>query len=757
MSHGSDNAVCLGNRYTLLAKVGAGNEGEVWQARDHERGIDIAVKMLKVEPAHRRAARAALEREYAIASQFDHPFVLKVYAPQRDGETVFLPMEYAAGGDARSLRRRSYLEIVPVLLEVAEALMHVHARGYLHGDLKPGHVLFDAEGHVRLADFGLTSRALPPARAQGSARSQVTTSPQPLRRRPPAVADDIFSFGALACELLTGHPPRFVRRGPGPGTHRRAVFRIEPARPAPARLIALVGSLLAKQPRRRPQSMREVVKQLEAALDDTLAFDTRGTDDVGHGPSAQTSSTATTVADPSSGERRGEPEYSSEHPAASGGPLGAMPGPIRAVREEASSGLHAALDGDSESMHAQAPSGWARRAPPHASRGRWVLAVVVVAILSGITVSLLHPSPRVGRHLRTSLTRLRQSGPQEVFGEIMDRLSGLLGAVHPRAAPMGGRPAGRADVSGAPGNAERDAKVRDALQRFDARLRALAARGAIEWAGPAYLEVSRLGAEALGANEAGNPTLARRKLAHAQRALLAIERVAPRAIAARRRARTYDAMRRALLAGMTAEIRHDRPRATAEFRRVLRLDPGNAVALAGLRRTQRLHGAPEQRARALRHSLLDVSRRVPDAHVANDVAARAPFEARLDRQIRALTARPSELQSTTLRSEAKALLREEQATPAPSTALRRLAAKLAVLVAQYSRTVHVALLSDDRTRVQIARIGWLGRFWHRDIDLLPGEYTVIGTRAGYREVRRTVTVEPGASRQFVRVRCDARI
>src|SRR5687768_18539619 len=98
----SERRIC--DRFTLREKLGAGGQGEVWRARDERLGIDVALKLITVDASQREAAFAALAREHAIASSLDHPSVLAVYAPQRDGDLLVLPMEFAAGGDLRRLR-----------------------------------------------------------------------------------------------------------------------------------------------------------------------------------------------------------------------------------------------------------------------------------------------------------------------------------------------------------------------------------------------------------------------------------------------------------------------------------------------------------------------------------------------------------------------------------------------------------------------------------------------------------------------------
>src|SRR5579862_1721701 len=106
----------LDSRYTLLERLGAGGQGEVWRAHDGTRGVDIALKLVKPAPGRQDDAWRALEHEYAIASKLDHPSILKVFAPERIGDSLVLPMELASGGDLRRLRGAGFLEIIPSLL-----------------------------------------------------------------------------------------------------------------------------------------------------------------------------------------------------------------------------------------------------------------------------------------------------------------------------------------------------------------------------------------------------------------------------------------------------------------------------------------------------------------------------------------------------------------------------------------------------------------------------------------------------------------
>jgi len=258
------------NRYVLGEHIGSGGHGDIWSAIDEHDGQQVALKFLREDLAASAEAWAILNHESQMARRLNHPGILRTGTPMREGERTVLPMEFAGGGDLKRLRGQSYLRSVPVLIRIAEILAHAHARGVVHRDLKPGNVLFDAQGGVRLADFGAAGLSgSTHSHAQGS---PFTASPQQLRDLPAAPADDIYGLGALAYELLTGYPPFYPNATVERVLHE-PVPPLQPAQPAPARLCGLVMRMLEKDPAQRPATMQQVVEGLNQALADTLIVD----------------------------------------------------------------------------------------------------------------------------------------------------------------------------------------------------------------------------------------------------------------------------------------------------------------------------------------------------------------------------------------------------------------------------------------------------------------------------------------------------
>ena len=802
-------------RYVLHEKIGAGGQAEVWRAHDPERGVDIALKILRPAPGRSGAAWEALLHEYASASRLDHPNVLKVFQPERVDGAFLLPMELATGGDLRRLRGAAYLAIVPVLIEVAQALEHAHEHGVIHRDLKPGNVLFDGRGQVKLADFGVSSHA-PDSGTDALIRglSPFSASPEQLRGEPPTPADDIYGLGALAYELLSRYPPHYPHFD-AKRVQQEPVPTLVPAQQIPPQLDALITRMLAKSARWRPASMHEVIEELEAALTDTLTFESDGADSNLTVQLDQLSATHVPAAVmPTPAPRlpavtpRPVPAASPVEAARAPEPLPALepvplPEPPRPALRPAGPG---ALDGEAlwhEVRGARLPP---RTYEPMRSTLPRVLIVVVLLAASAAAAFLWLP-----RHFSVLPTST--------------------------------------DAARAQAQLEAD------RAHLDQRIAALEARGAVIWGGQNFSDAKTRAAESVGARDGGNLALSQRRLSDASDLLDAVERGAPppggkatasaapgtKPPAAPAATESYAAAAgegfAALGAGRLAEAR-------AAFERARAMRPDGAEAAEGLRRVNAAaamgtaataaipagtaappgNPAPRDRASAAgeaapvassapapttapvtaappatapaapaaapaaasgspgdkdkriaaarSHALeLESQERWEDAaqaysailrqdrHLgfAQDGKDRAESRADLNDVLQGVLDRPDRIEnSQEVREHAEALLQEARAIPDPGPILSAQIAQLAALLPHTGKPLHIALLSDSETQVEIPGVGNFGSFARRDIELRPGRYTAIGTREGYREVRRDFVVSAERENETIKISCSER-
>ena len=790
-------------RYTLHERLGTGGQGEVWRAHDPQRALDIALKILHPAAASRAAAWAALVHEHESTSRLDHPGILKVFAPEREdgGTTLLLPMELAPGGDLRRLRGAGYLAIVPVLLEVAQALEHAHERGVIHRDLKPGNVLFDARGHVRLADFG-ASALLDAGSESPRALSPFSASPQQLRGEPPAPADDVYGLGALAYELLTRYPPHYPNFD-AQRVQREPVPPLVPVEQMPPQLGSLVTRMLAKNAKLRPASMREVIDELDAALNDTLTFDFE-------------------TAEPPR-------EASPLHPAPPDQPPARLPS-VSLPSPSPGALAPGVIDGQAlwEEMRHTAVPRLSRLEPMRSGTPRLLL------VLAGLAVAALAAFFWLPRFSSLPATEAR--------------------------APLNAAPTNIPAPAGTAAPAvTADATVRFETDRvrFDRRLAVLETRGAGVWGGADFAAAKTRAAESVGAYDAGSLALAQQRLAEASRLLGAVERAARAALAAQlaageralgagqqelaaqafdlaaridpqderaalgqTRARRLSGVLPLLADAENAQAAHQYSRAAQDYTQALTLDPKNGQARTGLARASAALGddsyaraagegfaalgagrveearAAFTRARSMRPNGsealeglqrvnatsgeqgfsalrargegLEAQERWDEALqlytsalrqdrslvFAQEGKARAAMRMELGDSLQALIDRPDRLPSPQVRDEAVALLQSAQEQPSPGPSLRMQIARLSALLPEFDKPVPLSLVSDSLTRVAIPGVGAFGTFARRDIELKPGHYTVIGTRDGYRDVRRDITVSPGQQTQTVNVSCS---
>jgi len=267
--------------YEVIAKIGEGGMGEVYRARDPRLNRQVAIKLLPGALAADPRARERLRREAMAVAALDHPYVCKIFEIGEDGDALFLVMEYIEG---ETLHRRLQDGALPlsdalrVAGEIAEALQEAHARRFLHRDLKPANIMLTGQGHVKVMDFGLAKRVedrpSPEAATFDSGAAQLTAhgsivgtpdymSPEQVKGVALDVRSDLFSFGIILAEMISGRHPF---RQSSTGETLAALLREPPdlGGGIPQGLMNLLGGLLAKAPGDRYASAADVRADLAA-------------------------------------------------------------------------------------------------------------------------------------------------------------------------------------------------------------------------------------------------------------------------------------------------------------------------------------------------------------------------------------------------------------------------------------------------------------------------------------------------------------
>ncbi|PRY62424.1 serine/threonine protein kinase [Glycomyces artemisiae] len=256
-----ESGTLLAGRYRLDRLIDSGAMGAVWRARDEQLDRDVAVKILLpgLDGAGER-----FEREAKTLASLKGPGYVQVYeyGEELDGDRTvhFLAMELVDGVSlARLLAREERLDperTMRIVAEAADALGEAHRRGVVHRDVKPANLLIDADGRVRVVDFGI-SLLVDRSRLTDSKEVLGTVpyvSPERLRNQDVTGKSDLYSLGAVAYECLTGTPP-FPARDPMAVIHSH-LYEEPPALPdtVPPQIAAVVSRSLRKAPEERWES-----------------------------------------------------------------------------------------------------------------------------------------------------------------------------------------------------------------------------------------------------------------------------------------------------------------------------------------------------------------------------------------------------------------------------------------------------------------------------------------------------------------------
>lgn len=741
-----------------------------WLARDLETGREVVLKRYDI------AGHAGSADVPGALARLDHPALALPIAHAAADGLQFQVFAHLPGGESGRLRGRPWPFIVRRLLPVIDALDYMHAAGIAHGDVKSANVLLDGDGLAHLTDFG-SAQFL--AGAMPAPGSPYAMSPERHAGAPVSVADDVYAVGALLFELISGHPPFY------PDLTPERVRDEAPAplsgRPAPPEgLVTLVGQCLAKQPHERPASLRVVRARLEALLA------TAAESDVAAAPATAVLQPPPdampvrpqwrrTAAEPPSiervrreGFRRGLlasaiivaaaavaftffvlPELVSERTARSsaspGDPPAATPAPPPALPNAPNLEQLAELQRRAQELRGPLSERIAQLEQRDVARWGTEGLVTAKARLSAGDASVTRREFAAAithfEAVAAGLTQLEQQRPAVLAQRLREAA----------AAFDAGRSADAAERYAA---ALRIEPTSDVARTGLARAKVL----------DEVLRETSLGARAEQQGDVASAAAAyKRALAldsASQTAREGLGRLQARA--------TGDAFATTMAQALAAIARQDYPTAQAALQRADKIRPGATEVAEGMRQI-RLATETRQLSQVLdRAAVAEREERWADAlaayrealktdstlRQAQEGVERSEPRAMLGAQLQAYIDRPERLFTPQTRAAARSALAQAAGSGAVGPRLQEQIARVTELVRQAETPVRVELTSDNVTDVQVYRVGKLGLFERRDLELMPGRYTVVGTRQGYRDVRKELNLLPGSEPPAVMIRCE---
>ena len=266
-------------RYELRRTLGKGAMGVVYEGYDPKLGRKVAVKTIfqgpETDPEAASEYAARFRREAKAAARLSHPNIVQVYDFGLEGEVAYLVMEFVHGTELEAFfdqgEHFDVADATRLMTELLDALDLAHDAGVVHRDIKPANIMVDAEGHAKLADFGVArvSDGQDASQAGTMVGTPAYMSPEQIQGLKVDGRTDLFSAGVVLYQFLTGHKPF---HGGGVYTLARKILHDDP--PAPSAVVpslapeydALIARALAKRPEDRYQTAREFSEALNGLL-----------------------------------------------------------------------------------------------------------------------------------------------------------------------------------------------------------------------------------------------------------------------------------------------------------------------------------------------------------------------------------------------------------------------------------------------------------------------------------------------------------
>jgi len=792
------------SRFSLIRPLGEGAMGQVWLVRDLELQVDIAIKALNPRFLDLPGRIELLKNECRNTRNLSHPNIVRVFDFHRAEQGVFISMEYIDGRDLAAYRRdvqhRNELEVISLLEPITEALSYAHQIGLVHRDVKSSNILIDQRQIPHLTDFGIAGvfKSGNDALDITSGGSLYGMSPQQLDGRRSRPADDIYAFGVLMYELLTGHPPFYPDITPDKIRHRRppsvnqklANLQLPPG--VPVLLEDLIDQMLAKAADERPADMQTITSSLQTIRQD-----------------------AATQTMPPVAAKQSPPESQPLKPAEK------IITPVRVSAHRTEQG-----------------AGNATR--QHVSK-----ILVLAAVFAGLIVGgglLLY---FLSKHPLETTDRVEPVPPPQVQTDKVP------------IPPPQKQPAETPDP--AVTDLQKQTAEQKLAEYMELK-NELDSRGAAQWGGEAYAHINAIARQAdtllmeqsyIPAVEKYSEAIARatdladqagdalqRLLQAGHRALeqgdgpLAQEKfgvallIDPANAAAQQglqRSKTIAEVMQLIATGKQHEENSRLAFAHADYRKALDLDPASKTAQTAVSRVQaKIRNQEFQQLisegltayhnhdyRLARSKLLKAksfkpdSREVQDALVQVDAAIRllqieklkqkatvavdaekwaGALEAYLQilkidptiqfaiegkqqslqrlqiaKRINFFLDTPGVLENDRQLENAVLLLQQINAMAPKGPQLSTQINQLERLITDAQTPIKVIIESDSLTDVAVYKVAKLGRFATRELDLKPGTYTVVGARDGYKDIRRKIVIKAGQKPMHLIIKCMVKI
>src|ERR1700733_10998314 len=271
--------------YEIQSPLGAGGMGEVYRARDARLNRDVAIKILPASFSADRERLTRFAQECRAAAALNHPNILSIFDIGDDPSAPYVVSELLEGETLRDRLRNGALtshKAIDYAGQIARGLAAAHDKGIVHRDLKPENLFITHDGRVKILDFGLAKLTRPEASPEDDATLQALTepglvmgtvgymSPEQVRGKAADYRSDIFAFGAILYEMISGER---AFKGETPADTMSAILKDEPpelsetVRNVPPALERIVRHCLEKNPAQRFQSAGDLAFGLEALTD----------------------------------------------------------------------------------------------------------------------------------------------------------------------------------------------------------------------------------------------------------------------------------------------------------------------------------------------------------------------------------------------------------------------------------------------------------------------------------------------------------